>query len=137
MLLSQFGTDVSFSWELDIWGKIRNRQDMVVADYLETHEARKAVQTNLIARVAMGYFNLLMLDAKIEVAKRNVQLNDSTLQIIKLQYEAGEITALAIQQTESQRLLAASLVPELEQEIALQENALRVLAGEMPDRIKR
>ncbi|MFD2744082.1 MULTISPECIES: efflux transporter outer membrane subunit [Sphingobacterium] len=137
VLLSQFGTDVSFSWELDIWGKIRNRQDMVVADYLETHEARKAVQTNLIARVAMGYFNLLMLDAKIEVAKRNVQLNDSTLQIIKLQYEAGEITALAIQQTESQRLLAASLVPELEQEIALQENALRVLAGEMPDRIKR
>ncbi|PVH24463.1 efflux transporter outer membrane subunit [Sphingobacterium corticibacter] len=137
VLLSQFGTDISFSWELDIWGKIRNRQDMVVADYLETHEARKAVQTNLIARVAMGYFNLLMLDAKIEVAKRNVQLNDSTLQIIKLQYEAGEITALAIQQTESQRLLAASLVPELEKEIALQENALRVLAGEMPDRISR
>lgn len=137
VLLSQFGTDISFSWELDIWGKIRNRQDMVVADYLETHEARKAVQTNLIARVAMGYFNLLMLDAKIEVAKRNVQLNDSTLQIIKLQYEAGEITALAIQQTESQRLLAASLVPELEKEIALQENALRVLAGEMPDRIAR
>ncbi|MCL8000792.1 TolC family protein, partial [Brucella sp. 21LCYQ03] len=102
VLLSQFGTDVSFSWELDIWGKIRNRQDMVVADYLETHEARKAVQTNLIARVAMGYFNLLMLDAKIEVAKRNVLLNDSTLQIIKLQYPAGEITALAIQQTESQ-----------------------------------
>ncbi|MCL7987366.1 efflux transporter outer membrane subunit [Sphingobacterium sp. lm-10] len=137
VLLSQFGTDVSFSWELDIWGKIRNRQDMVVADYLETHEARKAVQTNLIARVAMGYFNLLMLDAKIEVAKRNVLLNDSTLQIIKLQYAAGEITALAIQQTESQRLLAASLVPELEQEIALQENALRVLAGEMPNRIVR
>ncbi|WP_166334376.1 efflux transporter outer membrane subunit [Sphingobacterium chungjuense] len=137
VLLSQFGTDISFSWELDIWGKIRNRQDMVVADYLETHEARKAVQTDLIARVAMGYFNLLMLDAKIEVAKRNVQLNDSTLQIIKLQYEAGEITALAIQQTESQRLLAASLVPELEQEIALQENALRVLAGEMPARIGR
>lgn len=137
LLTSYFGTDITFSWELDIWGKIRNRQDMVVADYLETHEARKAVQTNLIARVASGYFNLLMLDAKIEVAKRNVQLNDSTLQIIKLQYEAGEITALAIQQTESQRLLAASLVPELEQEIALQENALRILIGEMPAEINR
>ncbi|WP_232046613.1 hypothetical protein [Sphingobacterium daejeonense] len=57
--------------------------------------------------------------------------------MIKLQYEAGEITALAIQQTESQRLIAASLVPELEKEIVLQENALRILIGEMPDSVSR
>jgi multidrug efflux system outer membrane protein len=95
------------------------------------------VQTSLIANVAKGYFNLLMLDAKIEVAKRNVRLNDSTLRMIELQYDAGEITALAIQQTESQRLLAASLVPQLEREIFVQENALRVLAGQMPDSIPR
>jgi NodT family efflux transporter outer membrane factor (OMF) lipoprotein len=78
-----------------------------------------------------------MLDAKIEVAKRNVQLNDSTLRMIKLQYEAGEITALAIQQTQSQRLLAASLVPEIEKEIVIQENALQTLTGKLPDSIKR
>ena len=78
-----------------------------------------------------------MLDAKIQVAKRNVLLNDSTLHMIELQYEAGEITALAIQQTESQRLIAASLVPELEKEIVLQENALRILLGQMPGEIKR
>lgn len=137
VLASQFGSEISFSWELDIWGKIRNRQDQVVAEYLETHEARHAIQTNLIAQVAQAYFNLLMLDAQIGVAKRNMQLNDSTLHMIKLQYEAGEITALAIQQTESQRLLAASLIPALEKEIAVQENMLRVLTGEMPDQIDR
>src|SRR5690606_17775075 len=64
-------------------------------------------------------------------------LNDSTLRMIRLQYDAGEITALAIQQTESQRLLAASLIPELEKEIALQENALNVLIGDMPSGIRR
>lgn len=139
MLTSQFSSQIDFSWELDIWGKISNSQDMLVADYLNTDEARKAVQTNIIAQVAQGYFNLIMLDAKIEVAKYNVQLNDSTLRMIQLQYEAGEpgITALALQQTESQRLLAASLVPGLEQELAIQENILRVLVGEMPDRIVR
>lgn len=134
---AQFGSDISFSWELDIWGKIRNQHDMLAADYLATHEARKAIQTNLITQVAKGYFNLLMLDAKIEVAKRNVRLNDSTLQIIKLQYGAGEVTALAVQQTESQRLIAASLVPQLEQQIAIQENILRILTGELPDTIVR
>lgn len=134
---SQFGTEIGFSWEIDIWGKISNAKDQLTAEYLNTQEARNAIQTNLIASVAKGYFNLLMLDAKIEVAKRNLQLNDSTLQMIKLQYAAGEITALAIQQTESQRLLAASLVPELEKDIVLQENALRILIGQMPGEIKR
>ncbi|NGF57214.1 efflux transporter outer membrane subunit [Parapedobacter sp. SGR-10] len=135
--VSQFGTQLNFSWELDIWGKISNRKDQLLAEYLDTDEARKAIQTNLIAQVAKGYFNLLILDAKIEVAKRNVMLNDSTIRMIKLQYDAGEITALAIQQTESQRLLAASLVPELEKEIILQENALRILSGKLPDAVNR
>lgn len=135
--LSQFGTEVRFSWELDIWGKISSQQDQLLAQYLDTYEAKNAIQTNLISSIAKGYFNLLMLDDKIRVAKRNVQLNDSTLRMIRLQYEAGEITALAIQQTESQRLVAASLVPELEKEIAVQENALRTLTGQMPDRIQR
>lgn len=135
--LNQFGTEIGFSWEIDIWGKISNAKDQLSAEFLNTQEAKNAIQTNLIANVAKGYFNLLMLDAKIDVAKRNVQLNDSTLQMIKLQYDAGEITALAIQQTESQRLIAASLVPELEKEIVLQENALRILIGEMPDSVSR
>lgn len=134
---SQFGSEIGFSWEIDIWGKISNAKDQLTAEYLNTQEAKNAIQTNLIANIAKGYFNLLMLDAKIEVAKRNVQLNDSTLDMIELQYEAGEITALAIQQTESQRLIAASLVPELEKEIVLQENALRILTGQMPGEIKR
>src|SRR5690606_36498344 len=43
--VSQFGTQFNFSWELDIWGKISNRNDQLVAEYIETDEARKAVQT--------------------------------------------------------------------------------------------
>ncbi|MEI5986162.1 efflux transporter outer membrane subunit [Sphingobacterium sp. PU5-4] len=135
--LSQFGSEIGFSWEIDIWGKISNAKDQLNAEFMNSQEVRNAIQTNLIANVAKGYFNLLMLDAKIEVAKRNVTLNDSTKKMLELQYQAGEITALGIQQTESQRLIAASLVPELEKEILIQENALQVLTGKMPDRIKR
>ena len=134
---SMFGSDINFSWEIDIWKKIGSKQEQLLAEYLDTQEAKNAIQTSIITAVAKGYFNLLMLDAKIEVAKRNVQLNDSTLRMIKLQYVAGEITALAIQQTQSQRLLAASLVPEIEKEIVIQENALKTLTGKLPDSIKR
>lgn len=134
---SQHSSGVAFSWELDIWGRIAQQRDMLKADLLDTYESKTAIQTKLIADIATGYFNLLMLDAQIEVAKRNLQLNDSTLRMIELQFDAGEITALAIQQTQSQRLLAASLIPELEKKIAIQENALRTLIGEMPSSVRR
>lgn len=134
---SQYNSGLEFSWEVDIWGRIAHRQDALKADFLDSYEAKNAIQTRLVSDVAKGYFNLIMLDSQIEVAKRNLQLNDSTLRMIRLQYDAGEITALAIQQTESQRLLAASLIPALEKEIALQENALSVLIGEMPSGITR
>ncbi|KGE15804.1 efflux transporter outer membrane subunit [Sphingobacterium deserti] len=134
---SQFASGVEFSWELDIWGRIANQKDQLKAEFLDSYEAKNAIQTVLVADIAKGYFNLIMLDAQIEVAKRNLTLNDSTLRMIQLQFEAGEITALAIQQTESQRLLAASLIPEIEKEIAIQENSLRVLIGQMPEAVGR
>lgn len=134
---SQFASGLNFGWEIDIWGRISNQKDLLKADWLNTHEAKNAIQTKLIADISTGYFNLLKLDAQIEVAKRNLRLNDSTLNIIRLQFEAGEITALAVQQTEAQRLVAASLVPELEKAMILQENALRMLVGELPQGIIR
>lgn len=125
------------SWEADIWGKIKNQKARALAEYLQTTEARKAIQTNLVADVAKGYFNLLMLDVQVAIAKKNLLLNDSTLNIIQLQYNAGEVTALAVQQATAQRLVAAELVPQLEQEIAIQENALSVLAAVPPAAIVR
>lgn len=134
---SQYATAFNFGWELDVWGRIANQKDLLKAEWLNTNEVKNAIQTKLIVDISTGYFNLLKLDAQIEVAKRNLRLNDSTLHIIRLQFEAGEITALAVQQTESQRLVAASLVPELEKAMILQENALRMLVGELPQGITR
>ncbi|MEI9810704.1 MAG: TolC family protein [Bacteroidota bacterium] len=125
------------SWEADIWGKIKNQKAKALAAYLQTGEAKKAVQTNLISFIAKGYYNLLMLDAQVAIAKKNLLLNDSTLTIIKLQYNAGQVTALAVQQAEAQRLVAAQFIPQLEQDIAVQENALSVLSGVSPAIIKR
>src|SRR5690606_37706715 len=133
----QNSSGLSLSWELDIWGKIRRQNESAAANYLQTQEARKLIQTQLVAEIAQGYYNLLMLDAQLEVARRNLQLTDSTLRIIQLQYDAGKTTSLAIQQTKSQRLSAQSLIPQLEREVAIQENSLHALAGQMPDSIAR
>jgi len=135
--IEDYNANLSVSWEADIWGKIHNQQRSALAAYLQTAEARKAIQTNLVATVSQGYYNLLMLDAQLDIAKRNVRLNDSTLTIIKLQYDAGQVTSLAVQQADAQKQAAEQLVPQFEQNLAIQENALRILAGQLPDKIER
>jgi outer membrane protein, multidrug efflux system len=135
--IDDFSTGVSLSWEADIWGKIKNQKKGAFANYLQSEEVKKALQTTVVANVSNGYYNLLMLDAQLEIAKKNVQLIDSTTTIIKLKFDAGQVTSLAIQQSEAQKLNAAQLVPLLEQNIAIQENALSVLTGSFPNSKKR
>lgn len=135
--VEDYSANLALSWEADIWGKIRNQGKAAFATYLQREEARKAVQTSLVTAVSQGYYNLLMLDAQLAIAKKNVNLNDSTLRIIRLQYEAGQVTSLAIQQAEAQKLAAAQLVPLYEKNITIQENALSILTSALPDRIYR
>ena len=124
------------SWEADLWGKIKSQKAAALADYLGTTEAKKAVQTKLVSDVAKGYYNLLMLDKQLEVAKSNAGLNDSTLTMIKLQYDAGQVTSLAVQQALAQKLTAEALVPQFEQAIVVQEDALSILTGSLPRAIE-
>ncbi|MDN3659156.1 efflux transporter outer membrane subunit [Ferruginibacter paludis] len=135
--VEDYSASLALSWEADIWGKIKNQKAKALAAYLQTGEAKKAIQTNLVADVAKGYYNLLMLDAQLAIAHKNVLLNDSTLRIIQLQYNAGQVTALGVQQAEAQRLVAVQLIPLLQQTIIIQENALSILTGVVPAAIER
>jgi hydrophobic/amphiphilic exporter-1 (mainly G- bacteria), HAE1 family len=132
-----YNATVGLSWEADIWGKIRSQKEKALAQYLQTAEAKKALQTGIVASVADGYYNLLMLDAQLDIARANLALNDSTLRIIRLQFDAGDVTALGVQQAEAQELTAAELVPQLEQSILVQEDALSILTGSLPGSIAR
>ncbi|KDN54565.1 TolC family protein [Flavobacterium seoulense] len=131
--IDDYSAGVSLSWEADIWGKIKNQKKGAFASYLQSEEVKKALQTTIVANVAKGYYNLLMLDAQLNIARQNLKLNDSTTKIIQLKYDSGQGTTLAIQQSEAQQLNAAQLIPLLEQNIAIQENALSVLTGSFPD----
>jgi outer membrane protein TolC len=133
--IENYSAGIGLSWEADIWGKVKLNKQAAYATYLQTGEVKKAIQTRLVAEVAQRYYNLLSLDEQLKVAENNLVLRDSTLRIIRLQYDAGQDTALAVQQADAQKQSAALLVPALKQEIAMQENALRVLSGEFPSAI--
>jgi NodT family efflux transporter outer membrane factor (OMF) lipoprotein len=135
--VENYSLGAHLSWEADIWGKIKGRKQVLLADYLQTTEAAKTVQTDLVSDIAGGFFNLLMLDKQLSIAKKNLLLSDSFVVATRLLKDAGIGHALAVQQAESQKASTALLIPQLEQSIALQENALQLLTGQLPGSITR
>jgi outer membrane protein, multidrug efflux system len=134
---SDYLASLSMSWEIDIWGKFSRQQESAMANYLQTYEATKAIQTRLVADIAQGYFNLLMLDQQLAETKKTLALTVDFVKLTRLLYDAGEVTYLAIQQAESQRLNTATLIPLIEQNIQIQENSLQLLVGNLPGAIRR
>ncbi len=125
------------SWEADVWGKLRGQKEAALARYVQTYEGAKAVQTQLVADIAQGFFNLLMLDKQLDIARKNLALNDTFLTATRLLKDAGVVNTLAVQRAESQKQTTAILIPLLEQNISIQENALQVLTGSLPGSVSR
>ena len=135
--MDDYNSNLRLSWEADIWGKATMQKREAKADYFAQKENLSALKTRIIVQVAQSYYNLLGLDEQLKIAQRNIELSDSTLNMMKLQYKSGAISSLALHQTEAQKKTAELLVPLAKTNIAVQENALQILCGEYPDKISR
>lgn len=134
--IEDYSASLGLSWEVDLWGKLKNKNRAALAEYLQSQEAKKVIQTQLVAQVANGYYQLLLLYELMEIARLNLDLSNNTLNVVRQQYEIGESNLLALEQVHAQKLAAESLIPDFQQQIYLQENALRVLSGQLPQEIK-
>ncbi|KOS05661.1 RND transporter [Flavobacterium akiainvivens] len=135
--LDDYNASLSLSWEADVWGKAALRKRDTRAAYFAQKENLQALKTRIIVQVAQAYYNLLGLDEQLKIAEKNIELTDSTLKMMRLQYNSGTISSLALDQTEAQKKTAELLLPQAKASIAVQENALQILCGAFPDRVER
>lgn len=135
--IKDYNLSIGITWDVDIWGKIRREKEEALANYLQSHEAKKTVQTRLVADVAKGYYNLLMLDEQYQIAIQSKELSERTLNIVKLQYQVGEASMIGVQQVEAQLEQNKVLLSQIENSISIQENALSLLCGNYAKSIKR
>lgn len=135
--LDDYSANLRLSWEADIWGKAAMQKRDAKAGYFAQKENLSALKTRIIVQVAQSYYNLLGLDEQLKIAQKNIDLSNSTLRMMQMQYNSGLISSLALYQTEAQKKTAELLVPLAEANIAVQENALQILCGEYPDSITR
>ncbi len=135
--LPDFFVGLRTSWELDLWGKLKNRKQAALNRFLASYEGQKLVQTELVSNVASAYYELLALDEQREILNRNIGLQQRSLKIIEIQKSAGAATELAVQQFRAVLSNSRARQQEVLQQISLLENHLNFLCGSFHTEINR
>lgn len=135
--LPDFAVGLQASWEVDIWGKLRNQRESAVAQYLATIEGTNLVITSLVSDVASTYFELLALDHLREVLRQSVARQREALEVVRLQKAAGRANELAVQQFDAQLAQTQALELESARDTVETENRINLLLGRYPRAIAR
>ncbi|RTE54618.1 efflux transporter outer membrane subunit [Arenibacter aquaticus] len=135
--LDTYDVTANLSWEADIWGKIRSNKRATQAAYLQSVAGHQAVKTQLISSIANAYYNLLALDAQLEVTKQTIATRESSVETIKALKDAGQVTQVAVDQNIAQYNSARALQVDIETAIFKTENTLSILLGKSPQHFER
>jgi multidrug efflux system outer membrane protein len=135
--VTQGQVSASAAWNLDFWGRYRRATEASRANLLASEWAQKEVMSTLVANVASSYFLLRQLDYQLEISKRTLSSRQDSLELTKTLEAHGINNLLDVRQSEQLVYTAAAEVPDLERQIAIQENALSILLGNNPGDIPR
>lgn len=125
------------SWEIDVWGKLRNRKKAALSRYLASIEGKNWIVTNLVAEVSNIYYELLSLDNQLDIIRETIKLQEEALEVVRSQKAGGAASELAVQQFEAQWLHTRGLEKEILQEITETENRINYLLGRFPQPVER
>jgi len=125
------------TWEIDLWGKLRGRKAAAISRFLASREGYRMVVTELVAQVATLYYRLLALDQEQAIVRKNIQLQENALEIVKAQKLGGRATELAVQQFQAQLHRTRSLLYTTAQDITETETQLNFLLGSYNKKIGR
>lgn len=129
--------NLSLFWELDFWGKFRRATEAARANLLATEWGQKAVKWSLVSNVASAYFQLLELDAEMEISRRTLSSRQDSLRLVQVRAKGGVTALLDVRQSEQLVYTAAATIPDLERRIEQQENLISILLGKNPGAVTR
>ena len=118
------------SYELDLFGRLRNLSRAAVEQYLATEEARRSAQIALVAQVAAQYLAIRALDDQVVLAQRTLETVESSLALTRRTYEAGRTSELDLRTAESQVETARFNLSAAQQQRVLAEDGLVLLVGQ-------
>jgi len=133
----EYGTKLALSWELDLWGNLRWANEAGIAAYLQSVEARHALQMTLVAEVAAAYYELCALDQEQDIVRHTLAARREGVRLAKLRFEGGLTSETSYSQAQVELARTETLLPSLEQKIKIKENDLAFLLGQYSGDIPR
>ncbi len=125
------------AFQLDFFGRLRRATEAARAELLATSDARQTVILTLVSDVASDYFSLLELDLQLQITRETITTQEDSVKLTKLRVEHGVANKLDVLQAQQTLDTANATIPELEREIAHEENAISILLGNYPQAITR
>jgi len=125
------------TFELDVFGRLRQQTKAARAELRASEEDRKTVQTIVVGDVAAGYFSLIELDSELNIARQTLATRQESLRLITLRQQGGLATLLDVRQAEELVYQASQTIPDTERQIAQTENQLSFILGNNPGSISR
>ena len=124
--------DVSGSWTPDFWGLYRRQTEAARAQLLAQVWAQRAVRLTLVEQVATAYLQLRALDSQLEITKETIKARRNSLALTETLERGGSAPLSDVRQAEQLLYTATSEMPQIEEQIQQQENAIALLLGENP-----
>jgi multidrug efflux system outer membrane protein len=124
----QVGLGLS-SYELDLFGRIRNLKEQALQQFFATGEARRSVQISLVAEVAANYLTLAADRELLKLAKDTLTSQQTSYELIRSRYEAGMSSALDLHQAQTSVDTARVDIARFTTFVAQDENALTLVVG--------
>jgi NodT family efflux transporter outer membrane factor (OMF) lipoprotein len=131
----QYNVGFDTAWELDIWGKYRRAVESGVANLETSIAGYDDILVSLTAEVARTYVLLRTFEERLEISRQNVTIQERSLQIAEVRFQAGAVTELDVVQARSLLRNTEASIPRFEAGIRQAKNALAILLGKLPGEI--
>ena len=133
--VEQFSLSAVLSYELDLWGRVRNKANASEAIYNATKFDYESARISLASSVANSYFLLISLKEQEKILQDTLDSYIKSVEYRAVQLESGEIDELVYAQTVAAADGAKAQLAQLQIEISQANSALAILVGESLDEI--
>ncbi len=131
-----FQGSLGASWELDVFGRVRNGVRAATADAVAAEENRRDVLVILLGDVGRVYSQLRGFQRRLEIASKNIHIQQETLDLTRVRAKAGLATELDVSRAAAQLESTKAVVPTLLAGIDVSIHRLSVLLGEEPGAVR-
>ena len=123
------------SWEVDFWGRFSRMIESSSAQLQAEVANYDAVMVSLTAEVARSYISMRALESRIDLAEKNVRVQERAWQIADVKFRNGKVTELDVQQARTILNMTKSQIPALQTRLTDVRNTLGVLLGILPQEL--